>query len=165
MITWFFVFCIYSLIEGSHTSEDSVTVSVDTPEPSNETKLSCYTCLTLLEPECLNVTAPNSTEKVQEFAKECGPQEKYCAVIKVEHETPDHLGTVFWSLERKCMQDCVPKCIVLSERLKMNHCRDCCSDDLCNIGSSSGLAFRSYFHLSLSSLVLNHLLIKSTKFS
>lgn len=100
---------------GSHNSEDSVTVSVETSDSKNITNLSCYTCLSLLEPECLNVTTPNSTNKLDRFVKECGEEEKYCAVIKVEHETPDHLGTVFWSLERKCMQDCVPKCIILSK--------------------------------------------------
>ncbi|XP_015784254.1 uncharacterized protein LOC107361841 [Tetranychus urticae] len=119
-----------SFINGAWCLESSMVIATNRPTMVN---LSCYSCSSLEDPYCLNVT--NATQDY--LSKECRSKEKMCSVTRIEYENSDHTGTVFWALERKCSSSCIQGCIILGERTRLHYCSSCCSDDLCNTNSMS----------------------------
>lgn len=73
--------------------------------------LSCYSCSSLEDPYCLNVS--NTTQEY--LSRECQSKEKSCSVTRIEYEKSDHTGTIFWALERKCSSSCIQGCIILGK--------------------------------------------------
>lgn len=72
--------------------------------------LSCYSCSSLDNDDCLNISLAEYPP-----TKDCNQSKSSCAVTRIEYERKDQTDTIFWALERICMPDCIPGCIVLGK--------------------------------------------------
>ncbi|XP_053213441.1 uncharacterized protein LOC128396837 [Panonychus citri] len=142
-----------SFINGAWCLESSMVIATNRPTMVN---LSCYSCSSLEDPYCLNVS--NTTQEY--LSRECQSKEKSCSVTRIEYEKSDHTGTIFWALERKCSSSCIQGCIILGERTRLHYCSSCCSDDLCNTNSLS-IKLMETFSLIVTLILVNTMITLS----
>ncbi|SPP74371.1 uncharacterized protein LOC117589891 [Drosophila guanche] len=107
-------------------------------------KLWCYACHTMDDGEsCVDVAVRNDSS----LFKKCQGEEFICMVKRFSYTTSTENSTSspkMWSLDRRCVANCEPGCIIIGERTKLYACTSCCEESFCNTGrgAASGIFHR-----------------------
>ncbi|XP_033247879.1 uncharacterized protein LOC117188327 isoform X2 [Drosophila miranda] len=107
-------------------------------------KLWCYACHTMDDGEsCVDVAVRNDSSLI----KKCQGEEFICMVKRFSYTTSTENSTSspkMWSLDRRCVANCEPGCIIIGERTKLYACTSCCEESFCNTGrgAASGIFHR-----------------------